>query len=42
MYKAGLLPVDKLHTHTIALDDINPAFDLLARGQAVRQIIRMG
>ena len=41
MYKAGLLPVDKLHTHTIALDAINPAFDTLAQGLAVRQLIQL-
>ncbi len=41
MYKAGLLPVDRLHTHTIALDDVNTAFDALAQGLAVRQLIRM-
>ncbi|MEP6569727.1 MAG: zinc-dependent alcohol dehydrogenase family protein [Acidobacteriota bacterium] len=39
MYLAGLLPVDKLHTHTLRLDDINLGFDRLAQGQAVRQII---
>jgi alcohol dehydrogenase len=40
MYQAGLLPIDLLHSHTIALDDINPALDRLASGAAVRQIIR--
>ena len=40
MYQAGLLPVDLLHTHTIALEEINAAMDTLAAGQAVRQIIR--
>jgi alcohol dehydrogenase len=39
MYQAGLLPVDLLFTRTIALDEINLAFDRLARGEAVRQII---
>jgi alcohol dehydrogenase len=39
MYLAGLLPVDKLHTHTLRLDEINLGFDRLAQGQAVRQII---
>ncbi|MBK8135769.1 MAG: zinc-dependent alcohol dehydrogenase family protein [Chloroflexi bacterium] len=41
LYKAGMLPVDKLHTHTIALDAINPAFDALAQGLAVRQLIQL-
>jgi alcohol dehydrogenase len=39
MYQAGILPVDKLHTHTLRLEDINAGFDRLAQGQAVRQII---
>jgi alcohol dehydrogenase len=39
MYLAGLLPVDKLHTHTIRLDEINLGFDRLAQGLAVRQIV---
>ena len=39
MYLAGLLPVDKLHTHTLRLDEINLGFDRLAQGLAVRQII---
>jgi alcohol dehydrogenase len=39
MYQAGILPVDKLHTHTLRLDEINAGFDRLAQAQAVRQII---
>lgn len=39
MYQAGLLPVDKLLTSTIQLDEINEAFDALATGTAVRQVI---
>ena len=39
MYQAGLLPVDKLHTHTLPLEEINLGFDRLAQGTAVRQII---
>lgn len=39
MYKAGILPVDKLHTHTLRLSEINAGFDRLAQAQAVRQII---
>src|ERR1051325_5674519 len=39
MYQAGLLPVDKLHTHTLKLQEINLGFDRLAQAQAVRQII---
>jgi alcohol dehydrogenase len=39
MYQAGILPVDKLHTHTLRLDEINAGFDRLAHAQAVRQVI---
>jgi alcohol dehydrogenase len=39
MYQAGILPVDKLHTHTLRLEEINAGFDRLAEAQAVRQII---
>lgn len=42
LYRAGLLPVDKLHTHTLPLEEINSGFDRLANAQAVRQIIRLG
>jgi alcohol dehydrogenase len=42
MYQAGILPVDKLHTHTLRLEEINAGFDRLAQGQAVRQIIDFG
>ncbi len=39
MYRAGLLPVEKLHTHTLKLEQINEGFDRLADAQAVRQLI---
>ena len=39
LYKEGRLPVDRLLTHRIALDDINEGFDRLARGEAVRQAV---
>ncbi|MDX6613343.1 MAG: alcohol dehydrogenase [Blastocatellia bacterium] len=42
MYQAGLLPVDKLQTHTLRLGEINAGFDRLAQAQAVRQIIDFG
>jgi Zn-dependent alcohol dehydrogenase len=38
-YKAGKLPVDRLLTHRIALDEINEGFDRLASGEAVRQAV---
>ncbi len=39
MYQAGMLPVDRLHTHTLPLAEINAGFDRLARAEAVRQLI---
>ncbi|MFC5411913.1 zinc-dependent alcohol dehydrogenase family protein [Larkinella bovis] len=39
LYQAGRLPVDKLMTHKIGLDDINEGFERLAKGEAIRQII---
>ena len=41
LYRAGRLPVDRLLSERIRLDDINPALDRLARGEAIRQVIRM-
>lgn len=40
LYQAGLLPVDLLLTRTIALEEVNSAFDALAKGEAVRQVIQ--
>jgi Zn-dependent alcohol dehydrogenase len=39
LYRAGRLPVDRLLTHRLRLDEINLGFDRLARGEAVRQVI---
>jgi alcohol dehydrogenase len=39
LYQRGRLPVDRLLTGTVALDDVNDAFDQLHSGQAVRQVI---
>ncbi|TXH02909.1 MAG: alcohol dehydrogenase [Nevskiaceae bacterium] len=39
LYRAGRLPVDKLLTHRLRLDEINGAFDRLKRGEAVRQVV---
>jgi alcohol dehydrogenase len=39
LFRAGRLPVDRLLTRTIALDDINAAFDDLADGRTVRTVI---
>ncbi|WP_284338123.1 zinc-dependent alcohol dehydrogenase family protein [Comamonas sp. NoAH] len=42
LYEAGRLPVEQLVTGYLTLDEINEGFDRLARGEAIRQIIRMG
>jgi alcohol dehydrogenase len=39
LYQAGRLPVDRLLTHRLRLDEINQGFDRLARGEAVRQVV---
>ena len=39
LFKAGRLPVERLLTHRLALEDINLGFDRLARGEAVRQVV---
>jgi alcohol dehydrogenase len=39
MYQGGILPVDEIQSGTINIQDINTAFDKLARGEAVRQIL---
>lgn len=40
LFRQGRLPVDRLLTGTLPLDDINEAFDRLHEGQAVRQVVR--
>jgi alcohol dehydrogenase len=40
-YQAGKLPVDRLLSETLALQDINAGFDRLARGESVRQVIAL-
>ena len=41
LHQQGKLPVERLLTHTLALDDINAGFDRLAAGQAIRQVIAL-
>lgn len=41
LYQAGKLPVDRLLSERIALEDVNAAFDRLAEGQTIRQIVRL-
>jgi alcohol dehydrogenase len=40
LYRAGRLPVDRLVSGYLTLDDINAGFDALHQGRAVRQIVR--
>ncbi|MFJ8531741.1 zinc-binding dehydrogenase [Streptomyces sp. NPDC093591] len=42
LWKAGRLPVDRLVSSVLPLDEINGAFDELASGRAVRQFVRPG
>jgi alcohol dehydrogenase len=39
LYQRGRLPVDRLITHRISLQDINEGFELLATGDAGRIVI---
>jgi alcohol dehydrogenase len=39
LYRRGRLPVDRLMTGMLPLDEINHGFDLLHEGKAVRQVI---
>jgi alcohol dehydrogenase len=39
LYRRGRLPVDKLLTHRLRLDDLNEGFDRLNEGKAIRQVV---
>lgn len=39
LYQSGRMPVEKLLTHLLSLNDINIGFERLAKGDAIRQII---
>jgi alcohol dehydrogenase len=39
LHAAGRLPVQRLLTHTLSLDELNEGFDRLAAGEAVRQVV---
>ncbi len=41
LYQTGRLPVEKLLTHQLKLDEINEGFERLAKGDAIRQVIMM-
>jgi alcohol dehydrogenase len=40
-YRAGRLPVDRLLSERLRLDDINAAFDRLAAGESIRQVVEI-
>ncbi|MEJ7830165.1 MAG: zinc-dependent alcohol dehydrogenase family protein [Segetibacter sp.] len=39
LYQSGRLPVDKMLSHTLKLEQVNEGFERLAKGEAIRQII---
>ena len=39
LYRQGRMPVDRLMSGKLALDEINRGFDLLHEGKAVRQVV---
>jgi len=39
LWKAGRMPVDRLQSASLPLERINYAFEALAAGQAVRQVL---
>ncbi|MEV7795183.1 zinc-binding dehydrogenase [Streptomyces sp. NPDC087512] len=39
LWRAGLMPVERMHTGTLPLADINAAMEELASGRAIRQVI---
>ena len=41
LYKAGRLPVDRLMSDHLTLEDINTGFDRLASGRVVRQVVML-
>ncbi|WP_375690667.1 zinc-dependent alcohol dehydrogenase family protein [Pseudooceanicola sp. LIPI14-2-Ac024] len=42
LFDQGRMPVDKLMTHKISLNEINEGFDRLHEGTAIRQVITFG
>jgi alcohol dehydrogenase len=39
LHRAGMLPVERLLTHRLSLEQLNEGFDRLAKGHAVRQAV---
>ena len=42
LFRQGKLPVDQLMSERIGLDDLNVAFDRLADGVSIRQLLVFG
>jgi Zn-dependent alcohol dehydrogenase len=42
LYRNGQLPVDRLLSHRLRLDELNIGFDRLERGEALRQVVVFG
>jgi Zn-dependent alcohol dehydrogenase len=40
LWRSGALPIDRLQSSTMPLSSINEAFEMLAQGEAVRQVIQ--
>ncbi|HVL54809.1 MAG TPA: zinc-binding dehydrogenase, partial [Vitreimonas sp.] len=40
LHLAGRLPIDRLVDHRVSLDDLEPAFDRMRRGEGVRSVVR--
>ena len=41
LYQGGRLPVDRLMSGTVKLDELNEAFDRLHAGEVVRQVVAL-
>ena len=39
LYRRGLLPLDRLISHRLGLDDLDRAFELLRSGEALRVVV---
>jgi Zn-dependent alcohol dehydrogenase len=42
LYRSGRLPLDRLITHRLQLDDVDRAFELMRGGEAVRVVLDLG
>jgi alcohol dehydrogenase len=42
LYQQGKLPIDKLLSETVGLQELNEAFDRLAEGKSIRQVMVVG